>query len=175
MEREAAARRLQATPLLRRPSSAADPDVERTFRLEREEDETDPLSVGSRCHDVLAEMDLSRPEALAVVDEAGRILCGFFASEAFREIQSADEVHREVPFVATLDGEVWSGQIDVLYRSGERWIVADYKSDRDERPEHYRKQAEVYARAAQRALGLTTPPEFRLVYLRTGRVTTMSP
>ena len=175
VEREAAARRLQATPLLRRPSSAAAVDVERAIRLEREEDETDPLSVGSRCHDVLAEMDLSRPEALTLVDEAGGILRAFFATEAFREIQSADEVHREVPFVATLDGEVWSGQIDVLYRSGERWIVADYKSDRDERPQHYRKQAEVYARAAQRALGLTTPPEFRLVYVRTGRVTTMSP
>ena len=63
----------------------------------------------------------------------------------------------------------WSGQLDVLYRRGERWVVADYKSDRDERTERHRPQADVYTRAAQRALGLAAPPEFRLIYLRTGR------
>ena len=78
-----------------------------------------------------------------------------------------------MPFVITLDGEVWSGQIDVLYRRGEHWIVADYKSDRQERPERHRQQADVYKRAAQRALGLATAPEFRLVYLRTGRGVTL--
>ena len=114
-------------------------------------------------------MDLAHPEGVAAAGEAGTILRSFFASEVFREIQTADEVHREVPFVITLDGEVWSGQIDLLYRRGERWIVADYKSDRDERPERHRLQADVYTRAAQRALHLAAPPEFRLIYLRTGR------
>ena len=169
VEREAAARRLQAALLLRRPSSGTEPDLERTYRLEREDGEADPLTVGSRCHDLLAEMDLAHPERVAAAGEAGTILRSFFASEVFREIQTADEVHREVPFVITLDGEVWSGQIDLLYRRGERWIVADYKSDRDERPERHRLQADVYTRAAQRALHLAAPPEFRLIYLRTGR------
>src|SRR5262249_2986575 len=116
-----------------------------------------------------AAMDLARPEAIAVADEAGTILRSFFASEAFREIQTADEVHREVPFVIALDREVWSGQLDVLYRRGERWIVADSRSDRQARRGRPRRQAQVYSRAAQRALGLATAPEFRLIYLRTGR------
>jgi len=117
-------------------------------------------------------MDLAHPERVVCTGEVGTILTSFLASEVFREIQTADEVHREVPFVITLDGEVWSGQIDLLYRRGERWVVADYKSDRNERPARHRLQADVYTRAAQRALGLTTPPEFRLVYLRTGRAVT---
>jgi len=173
VEREAAARRLHTAPLLRRPSAESEPDLERTDRLEREDDETDALSVGSRCHDVLAETDLACPQRVECTGEAGTILRSFLASDAFRAIQTADEVHREVPFVITLDGEVWSGQIDVLYRRGDHWIVADYKSDRQERPERHRQQADVYKRAAQRALGLATAPEFRLVYLRTGRGVTL--
>jgi len=172
VEREAVARRLRATPLLRRPSSETEPDLERTDRLAREDDESEALSVGSQCHDVLAEMDLACPERVECAGEAGTILTRFLASDVFREIQSADEVHREVPFVITLDGEVWSGQIDLLYRRGDRWIVADYKSDRQERPERHRLQAAVYTRAAQQALGLATAPEFRLIYLRTGRAVT---
>ena len=121
----------------------------------------------------LAETDLACPQRVECTGEAGTILRSFLASDAFRAIQTADEVHREVPFVITLDGEVWSGQIDVLYRRGEHWIVADYKSDREERPERHRLQADVYKRAAQRALGLAAAPEFRLVYLRTGRGVTL--
>jgi len=169
VRREVEARRAAATPPIRRPSLPREPDVERAFRLEREEGEADGLSVGSRCHDVLAAMDLAHPEGHEAGGEVRAILEGFFASAAFAEIRAADEAHRELPFVIELDGEVWSGQIDVLYRLGGRWIVADYKSDREEHPARYRTQARVYTRAVQRLLGLPGPPEFRLLYLRTGR------
>jgi len=126
-------------------------------------------SLGARCHDVLATMDLGHPERVVLDDVVGGILVPFFHSEAFREIQRADRVERELPFVVALGDAVWSGRIDVVYRDGDRWIVADYKSDRAERPERYATQARVYAEAARRALGLAAAPEFRLIYLRSGR------
>lgn len=126
-------------------------------------------SVGARCHDVLATMDLAHPEAVAVDDSVGRILTSFFQSEPFREIQRAERIERELPFVITFGDTVWSGRIDVVYRYGGRWIVGDYKSDRSENAERYATQARVYAEAAKLALGLSAPPEFRLIYLRSGR------
>ncbi len=179
--RETEKRQLAQVPLLRHPSASApfhgeDPrqprgeDLDRVHRLERDDERVDAMSVGSRCHDVLATVDL-RQAASAVADQSVRVILeSFFKSEAFRDIQRAEAVHREVPFLIELDGVRWSGQIDVLYNLDGRWIVADYKSDRHEQPERYRTQARVYARAAQQALGLAEPPEFRLIYLRTGRV-----
>jgi len=179
--RETESRRLTEVPLLRHPSAPAErlrghsgtpggEDADRGWRLEQDDDVMDPLSVGSRCHDVLSTVDLSAP-ACAEADEPLRaILDSFFRSEAFREIQRAERVHREVPFLIELDDGAWSGQIDVLYSLHGRWIVADYKSDLHEEPERYRTQARVYSRAAQRALKLAEPPEFQLIYLRTGRV-----
>jgi ATP-dependent helicase/nuclease subunit A len=183
--RETERRKLAQVPLLRHPSASApfhgeypsEPrgeDLDRVHRLERDDERVDAMSVGSRCHDVLATVDL-RQAASAVADEAVRaILEPFFKSEAFRDIQRAEAVHREVPFLIEFDGARWSGQIDVLYNLDGRWIVADYKSDRHERPEHYHTQARIYARAAQQALKLAKPPEFRLIYLRTGRVVQVS-
>lgn len=173
VEREAAARRLAATPALRRPTGAAEADLERAFRLERDDDAGGALSLGSRCHDRLARLDLARPDLGDADAEVRAILEPFVAGAAFADIRAADEVHREVPFVIELDGEVWSGQLDVLYRRGERWVVADYKSDREERPARHATQAEVYRRAVERLLGLAAPPEVRLLYLRSGRSVTL--
>jgi ATP-dependent helicase/nuclease subunit A len=172
--RERAARRAAATPPIRRPSLPTDPDVDRVVRLERDDDAGDGRSLGTACHDLLATLDLARP-AVDPTGPAADVVRGFVVSDAFREIASADEVYREVPFVIELDGEVWSGQLDVLYRTGARWIVADWKSDRAEHPGRYRLQARVYARAVQQLLRLDAPPEFRLVYLRSGRAVAVAP
>jgi ATP-dependent helicase/nuclease subunit A len=132
-------------------------------------------SLGARCHDVLAAMDLAHPERLALDADVGQILEPFFRSEAFREIQRADRIERELPFVITLGGTVWSGRIDVLYRLGNRWVVGDYKSGRSEDGERYATQARVYAEAARLALGLAAPPEFRLIHLRSARALPIRP
>jgi ATP-dependent helicase/nuclease subunit A len=180
--RDAAARQIAQMPQLRHPSISPDRrgdpepprvrewELDRSLRLGRDDHDVQPLSVGSRCHSLLATMDLAQPESM-VADRAVRaILEPFFMSAAFREIQRAERVYREVPFVVELDGEVWSGQIDVLYCLDGRWVVADYKSDREERPDRHRAQARLYARAAQKALALPRLPESRFIYLRTGHV-----
>jgi ATP-dependent exoDNAse (exonuclease V) beta subunit len=112
---------------------------------------------------------MAHPERVALDDAVGSVLTPFFRTEAFREIQRAERIERELPFVITLDDVVWSGRIDVVYREAGRWIVADYKSDHAEHAARYATQARVYAEAAKRALGLTAAPEFRLIYLRSGR------
>jgi ATP-dependent helicase/nuclease subunit A len=180
-ERARERRQIARTPLLRRPSAPTGSapededqregtDLDRVIRLESGDETVDAMSVGSRCHDLLAEVDLGDPGCSGADESVRPILEAFFQTEAFREIQRAERVYREVPFLIEFDGESWSGQIDLLYRLEGRWIVADYKSDRREEPQRYRVQARVYAQAAQRALGLAEPPEFRLIYLRTGRV-----
>jgi ATP-dependent exoDNAse (exonuclease V) beta subunit len=118
-------------------------------------------------------MDLGHPDLNAADPAVREILEPFCRSAAFREIRDAEEVERELPFVVGIDGTTWSGRIDLLYRRGDRWIVVDYKTDRLEDPERYRTQAGIYARAAQLALGLPAPPEFRLLYLRSGRAVRM--
>jgi ATP-dependent exoDNAse (exonuclease V) beta subunit len=71
-----------------------------------------------------------------------------------------------------LDGERWSGTIDVLYRDpAGRLVVADYKTDRDppEEPSAaYRAQLSVYARAASRHFPDEPEPARELLYVRSG-------
>jgi ATP-dependent helicase/nuclease subunit A len=183
LARDTERRRITGTLLLRRPSSpdvvapaaGAPPDDEAWLdAILSDEDLGAGATLGVRCHEVLARMDLGSPEAVVMDRPIRNVLAPFFASPAFRELQRADRLYRELPFLIHLDGCVWSGQIDVLYRVDGAWIVADFKSDRLEQPERYRTQAVVYAAAAQHALGLREPPEFRLIFLRTGRVITMS-
>jgi ATP-dependent exoDNAse (exonuclease V) beta subunit len=136
---------------------------------------TEPASLGTRCHDVLARMDFQAPELTAMEDAVRDVLAPFFRTAAFAELQRAEVCHRELPFLIELDGFPWSGQIDVVYRLAGAWIVADYKSDRVEQPARYATQALVYASAAQRALALPRLPEFRVIYLRSGRTTSIEP
>jgi ATP-dependent helicase/nuclease subunit A len=183
LARDAERRRITAVPLLRRPSASdvavpgagAPPDDEGWFDAILGDDDLGPAAtLGAQCHEVLARMDLGSPEAVVMDRPIRDILGPFFSSPAFRELQRADRLYRELPFLIRLDGCTWSGQIDVLYRIDDTWIVADYKSDRLVHPQRYRAQAEVYTAAAKHALGLREPPEFRLIFLRTGRVISMS-
>ena len=75
----------------------------------------------------------------------------------------------EVPFAVRIGPTVWEGVIDRLYRVGDGpWVVEDYKTDRNVRPERYLVQLGLYLHAAERALGVR--PRGRLVYLRSGTV-----
>jgi len=173
--RERACRRAERSATVSSPSrvhglALADDDEHDVSWLEADDLDTGAgRSIGKRCHDVLATMDLAHPEQATMEESVGRILSPFFRSDAFREIQQAERIERELPFVITLDGAVWSGRIDVVYRDAGRWVVGDYKSDRSENAARYATQARVYAEAARRALALVEPPEFRLIYLRSGR------
>jgi ATP-dependent helicase/nuclease subunit A len=131
---------------------------------------TPSLSLGVQCHRALATLDLARPDIGALATDVRNVLEPFLRSAVFRELRGAERIVRELPFIVCIEGQTWSGQIDVLYRSAGMWVVADYKTDRHEAPGRYRGPARIYAAAAQRFLRLAEPPPFRLIYLRSGRM-----
>jgi ATP-dependent exoDNAse (exonuclease V) beta subunit len=59
------------------------------------------------------------------------------------------------------------GVIDVVYRSGGKVYVADYKTDKLMEPGDYGLIREIYTEAVRRALKVE--PGFKLIYLRQGR------
>lgn len=66
------------------------------------------------------------------------------------------------------------GTIDVLYKIGNRIIIADYKTDHIKANElsaktaKYKHQKEVYIEAVKRCLQIENP-EFKLIFLRIGK------
>lgn len=70
----------------------------------------------------------------------------------------------ELPVAVPYGGTVWQGVIDRLYQAGGRWVVEDYKTDAEVRPERYAFQLALYAHAVERALG--ERPLARLAFLR---------
>jgi hypothetical protein len=71
------------------------------------------------------------------------------------------------------DGTCWRGSIDLVYRDGDDYVIADYKTDRtsDENVlrERYTGQLSVYARALREALDLAESPRAELWMLRHGQ------
>ena len=63
---------------------------------------------------------------------------------------------------------VWQGIIDRLYRVGSTWVLEDYKTDREIRPERYHFQLATYVEAVRRVRRVE--PRVQLIYLREGRV-----
>ncbi len=120
-----------------------------------------------------------------VVKELETLLDHFLHSSAYRELQRATIIGREVPFAVpwptTLKGNsapqtcVMEGLMDVVYEiDGEVW-VGDYKTDQvfsstvAQRAEVYREQAHVYATAASRCLGPVVKG-CKLFFIRAGDV-----
>ena len=72
---------------------------------------------------------------------------------------TADEVYCEVPFSCRqeVDGKqvVWSGIMDVVYCSGGRWHILDYKTnaDGDDLDVKYQAQLQAYIRALREIMG----------------------
>ncbi len=194
LQKRAALKRVKhEAPALRRPPSAGGrerPDWEAFAALWREREKraaalepvTSPsrledgderrderaAEVGTVCHAVLERLDFRDPAIPPGTDpEAREILEGFFRSEPFRELAEAEILARELPFVTRRGGRLVQGVIDVVYRRGAKVTVADYKTDRMEKPQDYSLIREVYSEAVRRALGVE--PRFKLIFLRTGR------
>ena len=77
-------------------------------------------------------------------------------SEIWARAMASGERHTEVPFAVNLGagpgrGEVLEGVIDLVFKEGARWVIADYKTDTgqdpsfNERVGQYRAQVELYA------------------------------
>jgi len=106
--------------------------------------------------------------------ESLKILSDFIDSEAYRELQDAEILGREVPILLKWNGEIMRGTIDILYKTDDRIIIADYKTERviscdiAQHTEKYRRQKEIYVEAVKRCLNRDNP-EFKLVFLRVGK------
>ncbi len=113
-----------------------------------------------------------------IKEEVAKVLAGFIGTEAYRELQHARILGREVPILLNWDGQIMRGVIDVIYKIGDRTVIADYKTDRvvpaglDERAAKYRRQKEVYTEAAKCCLNVESP-EFKLIFLRLGKAVTL--
>ena len=74
-------------------------------------------------------------------------------------ILTADEVYCEVPFSYkenTEEGQtVWNGIMDVVYASGGKWHIVDYKTNADgsDLDKNYKDQLEAYIKAFKATTG----------------------
>ena len=77
---------------------------------------------------------------------------------------AAGELHAEIPFAVNVGagpgrGDVIEGVIDLVFRDGDRWVVADYKTDSGDDPGftdrvgQYRAQVDLYAECWERITG----------------------
>ncbi len=106
--------------------------------------------------------------------EVIKILSNFVDSEAYKELQNAQILGREVPILLNWNGQIMRGTIDIIHKIDNRLIIGDYKteivkpSDLLARAEKYQHQREVYVEAVKRCLKIDNP-EFKLIFLRLGK------
>jgi ATP-dependent helicase/nuclease subunit A len=127
--------------------------------------------------------DLDDDEKNGVILDIERLMETFLHSSSYGELKQATVIGREVPFVMPWSNEeqygsvsgpcVMEGVMDVVYEvAGNVW-VGDYKTDMvtasnvGEYAEVYRQQAQVYAIAASRSLGVEVKG-CQLFFLRIG-------
>jgi len=187
--------RREATPPFRAPSSAGhETETERGPTTGRETG----LAIGRILHEALEFWDgadaatldeatagLARLEAdrlgiegKALRAEIAELLDAFQGSELGQGFGKLDIVARELSLLLRdKDGTCWRGSIDLVYRDGDAYVIADYKTDHttDEATlrERYAGQLSVYARALRVALDLAELPRTEIWLLRNGRSVVM--
>ncbi len=154
--------------------------------LERALDPASPASTAASSGLPVEQDELLSSQLFAGLAEADRSLLQAEAATAAAVflgsalgIQAAADPERETELEFVYRAEppyehvVLSGSIDLTFRHSGKRVVVDYKTDVDEKPEHYAVQVELYRRAAQELFG--EMPEVYLFYLRTGREQLVSP
>jgi ATP-dependent exoDNAse (exonuclease V) beta subunit len=99
-------------------------------------------------------LDAPDEEVRAAIDAATAALAHPILAAA-REAEARGECRRESPITVPLDdGTSAEGVVDLAYREDGRWIVVDFKTDREtgEKVVHT-AQLEVYAKAVSAATG----------------------
>lgn len=108
----------------------------------------------------------------------------FFASELGQRLIKAQEFYRELPFSRLIDAQRFfhvdekifiQGIIDLLFKDAAgRWILLDYKTDRDAEDiaERYKIQIELYTAAVEALLKITVAEKY-LYLLNGGRLVKM--
>ena len=90
------------------------------------------------------------------VADVEQVAAAFAASEPYRNAVAAEQHFRELPVAGKVGATAVNGYIDLLYKEGEHWVIADYKTDvyaHRSRVESYFTQLELYARLLGDALG----------------------
>ncbi|MFH1024121.1 MAG: UvrD-helicase domain-containing protein [Planctomycetota bacterium] len=125
------------------------------------------------------------PEAGKIRAETEKILRGFAASSAAREMGAMKILAREIPFVAPAPvpgADVMGaamGRMDLVGERDGNLIVVDFKTDRVEAggeraaAEKYREQGKIYADVLRGATGRDVVT-FRVVFVRTGTAVDLS-
>ncbi len=154
--------------------------------------------LGSVCHRVLERWDLSvppSPEDLAqaaawVANDRGfdlaeiegrvrEILCPDVLKALKSHLEDVEIVAREMPVICRLGAATIRGFVDLVYRRGSRWVVADYKTDRglerDGFQERYAASLSLYALAVRAAWKLQELPGLEVFWLRTGEIIPLEP
>ena len=148
------------------------------------------LALGSAVHRIMELCDLADASSVApvaaavaaelerpdIADEAAELARACWQAAPVRAAAEAEAqpqaVHRELQIGFVVDGAIVSGAIDLLYRSGEAWVVVDYKTDRAAEPDvllgRYRPQGAAYALAAEAVLGEGMVNEVCFVAARAG-------
>ncbi|HTF56212.1 MAG TPA: UvrD-helicase domain-containing protein [Planctomycetota bacterium] len=182
-KREEETRAVASSPRFTSPTALQESRAERAQVATDEEQRSRAAEIGTLCHLVLERIDFRKPDISKLVEEGARelgiedasearkILAAFVKSAAFKTLAGAEIVARELPFFLKVDGTILQGAIDLVARIDGRLTVIDYKSDREEHPEKYAEQKRWYLEAVKRILG-EKKPEFKLLYLRSGRLVT---
>jgi len=148
------------------------------------------LALGSAVHRIMELCDLADASSVAAVAaavaaelerpdlaaEAAELALACWQATPVRAAAEAaarpQAVHREIQVGFVVDEVVVSGAIDLLYRSGDAWVVVDYKTDRAAEPDvllsRYRPQGAAYALAAEAVLGEGCVREVCFIAARAG-------
>ncbi len=110
----------------------------------------DPVTTASRSERICATYGVSTDDVLPHVERA-------LASDLLQRARRADEVQRELPLTTVIAEQsgtttITEGIADLVFRESERWILVDYKSDREIPPERmvgYERQIQAYAEMLQ--------------------------
>lgn len=95
----------------------------------------------------------------------------FFNSELYRLAFNAEKLKPEYAFLTEYSGKTVSGQIDLLFKTGETIYIVDYKTDETEEPERHSGQLSIYKKAASdlaAAYGAPCEVKAFVFYLKTG-------
>ncbi|NQT13836.1 MAG: UvrD-helicase domain-containing protein, partial [Planctomycetes bacterium] len=158
----------------------------------------DPLGLGTLVHDLLAEIDFTRPDEVDAwvrsiaprhlpdveegLDEPIEMVHRFLNSPRAAEIAASGQVHRELEFLLAWppgsrepQPRYLQGYIDCLYQDAAgRWVVLDYKTNRVTDSTivavaaEYELQMLLYALAVEQILG-APPADLVLHFLRSGQ------
>ncbi|MGH2620592.1 MAG: UvrD-helicase domain-containing protein [Anaerolineales bacterium] len=104
---------------------------------------------------------VDKRQRLAAIEESAELLGRLVVHPLWAEVRAAEGAQHEIPFtISDPQGQVQSGQIDLLWRGPQGWKLVDFKSDRlrdqaelQAAVKYHARQVERYLRCAASLLG----------------------